>query len=62
MKHVTVISRRPCRAQLPANVDLAAIFNLVANILTAISTAVLAKENQEFPNIDLPGSGGGSGS
>lgn len=58
MKHMTTISRGPCRAQLPPNIDFTALFGLVANILTAVSTAVLAKENQEFPSFTPPGGDG----
>lgn len=50
MKHITVISRAPRHAQL-AGVDFGAVFTLIADVLTALATAVLAKENQ---TITLP--------
>jgi hypothetical protein len=55
VKHITPITQAPRQAQLP-NVSLSAVFGLIANILIAVSTAVLSKENSEFPDIPLPGS------
>lgn len=52
MKHVRCISQVPARAQ--ADISLAAVFELIANILAAVGQAVLTKENQEFPTIPTP--------
>ncbi|MDP2326290.1 MAG: hypothetical protein Q8N51_19990 [Gammaproteobacteria bacterium] len=53
MKHVVPISRIPRQAQTTP-VDFAAVFTLIANVLFTISTAVLAKENSEFPGFNFP--------
>ncbi len=53
MKHVRCISLVPVRAQ--ADISLAAIFELIANILAAVGQAVLTKESQEFPTIPTTG-------
>lgn len=54
VKHINTISRSPRQAQ---TLNITAIFTLVANVLFTVSTAVLAKENSEFPGINLPGGG-----
>lgn len=53
MKHLQSLSRMPHQAQ-SSTIDFAAVFNLIANVLFTISTAVLAKENSEFPTIGVP--------
>lgn len=52
VKHVRCISVVPGSAQ--ADVSLAAVFELIANILAAVGQAVLTKESQEFPPIPTP--------
>lgn len=59
MKHLKHLSRAPHRAQ--EDVSLAAIFSLVADILTAVAVAVTAKESSELPDLDGLFGGGGSG-
>ena len=53
VKHVRCISLVPVRAQ--ADISLAAVFELIANILAAVGQAVLTKESQEFPTIPTTG-------
>ena len=55
MKHITAISRAPQRAQLA--VDLGPIFRLVSDVLFIVAQALIAKENREFPSINIPGTG-----
>ncbi|MCC6144607.1 MAG: hypothetical protein IT368_12440 [Candidatus Hydrogenedentes bacterium] len=52
MKHVRCITQLPGRAQ--ADISLAALFTLIADILAAVGQAVLTKESQEFPSIPTP--------
>lgn len=53
MKHIAPISRAPQEAQVD-NSALSAVFTLIANVLFAVSSAVLAKENSQFPDISIP--------
>jgi len=45
------MTRAPRQAQTQS---LSAVFTLIANILFTVSTAVIAKENSEFPDISFP--------
>ncbi|MCF6285640.1 MAG: hypothetical protein L3K26_10670 [Candidatus Hydrogenedentes bacterium] len=50
MKHIRTLSCRPCRAQ-GDEFSFAAIFGLVADILTAVAVAVTAKESSDLTGL-----------